>query len=77
MKVRKWNEEQRKYEENTFEIKLDSLLSEDWEHLVECPECHKMVKWGSMINAGNNFTENGLWLIPVCPNCAKKIWEKK
>lgn len=72
MKVVKYDEVTNTYT-NPFEVDIPSLLSDDWEYQAECPSCHKRAKWGEMINCGNYYTVGGLWLIPVCPDCAKKI----
>ena len=74
LRVVKWDSVTKTYS-NPFEIEHVGLLSEDWEAVVECPSCHKKSLWGDMVNCGDYFTENGLWIIPVCPKCAEKIWK--
>lgn len=74
MRAVKYDEKTKTYSE-PFEIDYPSLLSEDYDQLAECPDCHKKTRYGDMINCGNNYTVGGVWIVPVCPDCAKKIWE--
>ena len=74
MKVVKYDEATKTYSA-PFEIDCCSLLSQDMEELVECPSCHKKHKWGEMIYSGDYYTVDGVWKIPVCPECAQKIWD--
>ena len=60
-----------------FDVDVPNLLSEDWNRESECPSCHKKVAWGTMVNCGDYYTENGLWRIPVCEECARKIWKSQ
>lgn len=74
MLVVKWDPNTKTYS-SPMEIDYCSLLSEDWDKPVECPCCHKKHKWGEMINCGNFYTVGGVWLVPVCPECADEIWK--
>jgi hypothetical protein len=74
VKAVKWDEATKTYSA-PFDVDMCSLLSEDFDRLVECPSCHKKHKWGEMINCGEYYTVGGIWKIPVCPECAQKIWD--
>lgn len=50
--------------------------TEDMEKIVECPECGKKHKFGDGIAIGDWFTEDGMWRIDVCPDCAEKYWDE-
>ena len=46
------------------------------ERIVECPECGKKHRFGDSIAIGDWFTEDGMWRIDVCPDCAEKYWDE-
>lgn len=50
--------------------------TEDMEKIVECPECGKKHKFGDGIAIGDWLTEDGMWQIDVCPDCAEKYWDE-
>lgn len=50
--------------------------TEDMDRIVECPECGKKHKFGDGIGIGDWFTEDGMWRIDVCPDCAEKYWDE-
>ena len=74
MKVVKYDKATNTYSK-PFDIDFPPLLTDDMSRMAECPDCHKKVPLGTMVNCGNNYTVGGVWLIPVCPECAKEIWD--
>lgn len=54
----------------------NTTYTDDMDRIVECPQCGKKHKFGDGISIGDWFTENGLWRIGVCPDCAEKYWDE-
>lgn len=74
MKIQKYNGDTKKYEEP---IECDTVLfTDNMDLLVECPYCHKKVRLGDTYSEGDFYDISGCWKIPVCEECAKKIWEE-
>ena len=54
----------------------NTTYTEDMDRIVECPECGKKHRFGDGIAIGDWFTEDGMWRIDVCPDCAEKYWDE-
>lgn len=66
------------YNSKTKETKQinNTPYTEDMDRIVECPECGKKHRFGDGIAIGDWFTEDGMWRIDVCPDCAEKYWDE-
>lgn len=74
MLIKKYNTKTKKYGV-PFECECLSYCT-DMSKIVECPSCHKKVKFGDTYNTGEYYDLSGLWRIGICEDCAKEIWEK-